>query len=118
VLGRVREQGVPVGFREVADEIGANALNVPDKIWKAASNAQRWSWNKEFLDAAIKRGDVIRLANSYSEQMKFTLEQLKKGVRLEDLPFYSRELLYLEEHGYRLVQKVIDGKLVEYMEKL
>jgi hypothetical protein len=80
VLGRMKIESVPVGFREVADDLGANALNVPKAISDSASKVQQWAWNKEFLDNAIKRGDVIRLANSHAEQMKFTLKLLADWI--------------------------------------
>ncbi len=111
VLGRVGQ------YWETAKAVGANALNVPDTIWNSWSRASQWLVNKSFIDLAIKRGDAIRLASPYQTQMDYTRQLLMDGKAIDELPFYSRELLYLQEQGYHLVTKLVNGQWIEFMEK-
>ncbi len=118
VLGRVGEaaKGIP-DYRAVASQTGANSLSVPNELWGAITRTQQWAVNQSFLDLAIKRGDRFRLSYSYDAQMLFTRQQLRGGRFLEDLPFFSRELLYLESQGYSRVRQFVDGQWLDFMQR-
>lgn len=59
-------------------------------LWNRLSVADRWTLNREFLDAAIRRGDQIILATPPN--------QVRSGSYL------AREVEYLESNGYRFDQ--------------
>ncbi len=79
---------------------GFNLLNVPDGCYLSAE--QFWNeFNKPFLDAAIRRGDVILMATPIS------LDNLYLPGTT-DLTGYGREYFYLLENGYTY----LDGKMI------
>ena len=72
---------------DLAKELNARYLNIPDEIWLRMSDAERWAANQRFLDRMIARGDNIRLATPIEEMRKNT--------------FFAREIEYLFEKGYK-----------------
>jgi hypothetical protein len=71
-----------------ARRIGANYFNVSQQRWERMSPRERWRANRRFLDAAIQRGDRIRLSSR--------LRRTQNGFS------YSKEVAYLERRGYRI----------------
>ena len=69
-------------YRQFAEKIGANFLDVTDKAWS-------WAKNEKFLAGIVKRGDDVVFAG------KFNPNRLKQGTPLAD------EINYLIEHGYQ-----------------
>ncbi|MBV6396396.1 MAG: hypothetical protein HFACDABA_01994 [Anaerolineales bacterium] len=67
--------------KQVAESIGGNWLNISMRVWNSMSPAQQWEQNKQWLQEAIIRGDVFRLASDIS--------------RAEAGTGYARELYYL-----------------------
>jgi len=51
----------------LAEKIGGNYLNISMKVWDSLSTAQQWERNKQWLQEAVIRGDVFRLASNISE---------------------------------------------------
>ena len=79
-----RYGGYYTGF---ARRIGANYFSLSNQRWSSMSSVQRWRANRQFLDAAVGRGDRIRLAS----RMRFP----SRGT-------YPREISYLMSRGYRI----------------
>jgi RHS repeat-associated protein len=83
VLGRYRN------YLDVADDVGGNALNVPEEVWDSLNTLEKqWAFNQKFLDDAIARGDYFYLANRWADA--------KVGT------FFRMELDYLFSKGYTL----------------
>jgi RHS repeat-associated protein len=83
----VAEKGISVigpraNYRQYAQGIGANYLNVSDKAWT-------WAKNKQFLKGIIKRGDDVVFAG------KFDPTKLNPNSTL------AREINYLIKRGYQ-----------------
>jgi hypothetical protein len=75
---------------------GFNALNVPDGL--AKDSAKFWTlYNKQFLDAAIKRGDDIVLATKPVDDVLFRI--INNGTE-KVITGFGREFNYLKSHGY------------------
>jgi hypothetical protein len=74
--------------KELAESIGANWLNIQDDVWQAMSNPERWARNKEWLQEAVIRGDVFRLASPISEAVPGS--------------WYAKELDYIFKLGYTI----------------
>jgi RHS repeat-associated protein len=53
--------------QELAESIGANWHNVPMETWNSLTEYEQWEVNRQWLQEAINRGDVIRLATKLSE---------------------------------------------------
>ncbi len=104
-------------FWETASEIRANAMQVPDSIWNSLSRSSQWLVNKSFLDLAIQRGDRFRLAASYNDTLRRYIQLRAEGVQFEMMPGFIKELIYLEQNGYRLASEVIGGQEMQYMVK-
>lgn len=75
-------------YVNLAEEIGANYFSVPTAEWDAMTTAEQWAMNQEFLDAAVARGDIFRLATA--------LEDVRAGS------FFEMELNYLFDLGFEL----------------
>ena len=88
-------------YEKTAEELGANAFEVEDPVWKGLTRGSQWDVNRAFLDRVIQRGDTIILASSYGDAMNRYRELLAAGASVDQIPFYLRELLYLESKGYR-----------------
>ena len=71
---------------KLAKSIGANWLNIQNDVWEAMSTAERWARNKQWLQEAVIRGDVFRLASPLKEALPGS--------------WYAQELGYLFELGY------------------
>ncbi len=82
VLGRFPE------YLKVAIDIGGNKFNIPIEAWNKLSPEAQWALNKQFLDAAISRGDTFFLANGFSNAPVGT--------------FFRMELDYLFSMGYTI----------------
>lgn len=54
-------------YLRLAEELGARRFNVPIEVWNRMTPAQQWIANQKYLDRAIARGDIFRLANPLSE---------------------------------------------------
>jgi RHS repeat-associated protein len=80
-------------YVNAASELRANYLNFAEGTWEKLTDAQRWAVNKQFLDDAIARSDVIRLASS--------LKEAEAGT------FFRRELEYLFSLGYEIVGDIL-----------
>ena len=82
-------------YVELANKIGANVLDIPTEAWNRISNigsrVGQWATNVQFLDDAVTRGDVFRLASSF-----------KLGWA-ESNTFYKAELWHLLNKGYKLI---------------
>ena len=52
-------------YEKTAEELGANAFEVEDPVWKGLTRGSQWDVNRAFLDRVIQRGDTIILASSY-----------------------------------------------------
>jgi hypothetical protein len=86
-------------YLKVASDLGAKRFDVPESIWKAMSEPERWAANRKFLDRAIARSDDIVLATP--------LEQMRPGS------YFAREVDYLLEKGYKLSKdgtRLLPGK--------
>jgi len=77
------------GYIEKAAELGARRFNIPEKVWRGMTDAERWNANQKFLDRLIKRGDEVILSTPAN--------QARRGS------FFERELKYLQNQGYKLV---------------
>jgi hypothetical protein len=89
-------------YLEQAKRLGQNALNIPADEWaKLSTRAAQWARNVQFLDEAIERGDVFRLATPFAEGWA------EKGT------FFKDELVYLLQKGYEL--QTVHG--VDYLVK-
>ncbi len=73
-------------YVKMGEELGANIFQVPMDIWKTMSPAEQWAANQHFLDEAVTRGDIFRLATP--------LEEMRLGSG-----FYQ-EVNYLMSLGY------------------
>ena len=82
VIGAVGE------YEPLAQRLGANYFHMPESTWQSLSTADRWAFNKQFLDLAINRGDDFILATPIS--------------RARPLSYYAREIAYLAKNGYSL----------------
>jgi hypothetical protein len=49
-------------YVNLAQDLGANYLNIPLEEWAAMSPAEQWAANQAFLDEAIANGDTFQLA--------------------------------------------------------
>jgi hypothetical protein len=76
-------------YVNLAQELGANYLNIPLEEWDAMSQAEQWAVNQQFLDEAIANGDTFQLATP--------LEDMRPGS-----PF-AQEVQYLmsPSNGYQ-----------------
>jgi hypothetical protein len=95
VLGHFEEGG---GYVKKAEEIGSTFFSTGNDLWQALEqrlsqfdanqlNDQIWRINKKFIDDAIARGDEIFLSHT----------KARPGT------FFERELKYLRDMGYELV---------------
>jgi hypothetical protein len=75
-------------YVDLARDIGANFFSVPPAEWDAMTDAERWAANQQFLDSAIGRGDVFRLAT--------TIDNIVPGS------YTAKEVQYLISQGYQL----------------
>ncbi|MFZ2487001.1 MAG: hypothetical protein WAZ19_02670 [Anaerolineae bacterium] len=82
-------------YIQTATKLRANYLNFAEGTWDKLTDVQRWAVNKQFLDDAIARGDIFKLAS--------LAEEAKPGT------YFYRELEYLISLGYQ----VVDGILVK-----
>jgi hypothetical protein len=74
---------------KLANSVGANYMNISVNVWNSMSRAEQWERNKEWLQEAIIRGDVFRLASKVSEAVPGT--------------FFYQELEYLfTKAGYTI----------------
>ena len=72
---------------------GFNLLNTPDEIYLQLGPNEFWRQvNKPFLDAAVDRGDIIKIATEPSNLTLF---------RNDSRSGFGREIEYLESLGYR-----------------
>jgi hypothetical protein len=76
-------------YINIAEKLGAKYFNIPQRIWKEMSEAQRWAANQKFLDRAMARGGDILLDKPIKDIGSIS-GQLRK------------ELNYLSEKGYEL----------------
>jgi hypothetical protein len=76
-------------YKDMAQELGANWLNVPTDVWDAMSPAEQWAANQKFLDRAIARGDEFILATPVQD-----INEVSGSFR--------QELDYLTTKGYQL----------------
>lgn len=83
VLGKFGQYDV------LAKKLGANFLNIKTEVWNAMTDAEKWAFNKEFLDRAIARGDKIVLSHAVTDISKET-------------GWFRKELDYLLSKGYKL----------------
>jgi len=119
VLGRFANgRDVLVGFREVAARLGENAMNVPNAVWDKLSKSDQWNLNRAVLDQVTKRGDKIRLSSDFGDQMTRYTRELANGADWLDLGGFTRELAYLRAMGYRMVESLVNGQTVQFMEKI
>jgi len=95
VLGDIRTlyYGVTVlghfpEYVNLAKELDGRFFEIPPDIWNTMSDAEQWAANKRFLDRAISRGDIFRLATPINE--------VRPGS------YFQRELNYLFDRGYKL----------------
>jgi hypothetical protein len=72
------------GYLALANQLGANALNIPMSEWDAMTPAQQWATNVAFLNAAIANAsDIILSANvdaaqagtAFYNEIQYLLEQ-------------------------------------------
>jgi hypothetical protein len=69
-------------YREFAQEIGANYLNVTDAEWT-------WQANLEFLQGIVQRGDDVIFAGRFNPRL------------LDPNSTLGKEIQFLEENGYK-----------------
>jgi hypothetical protein len=74
--------------KNLAEKIGGNFLNTSMKIWDSMTAAEQWERNKQWLQEADIRGDVIRLASPISEAVSGS--------------GYEKELQFLYDIGYKV----------------
>ena len=72
--------------RDLANSIGGNWLNKSMEVWNSMTPEEQWGANKQWLQEAIIRGDVFRLASKLSEAVPGS--------------GYAKELNYLFENNY------------------
>jgi RHS repeat-associated protein len=93
VIGKSKD-----GFQQLAEELGANALDIPTKAWERivgeGGYVSGWNLNADFLDDAITRGDFFLLATPF-----------EIGWAEINSPFKT-ELWYLLDKGYRLFNAI------------
>jgi filamentous hemagglutinin len=70
----------------MSDDIGARRYQIPDSVWNAMSEDQRWAANTTFLDRTIDRGDTVILATP--------AQSARPGS------YYAREIEYMRQKGY------------------
>ena len=80
-------------YVNTANDIRANYLNFVEGTWDKLTKTQRWAVNQQFLDDAIARGDVFKLAS-----------QLKEA---EPGTYFRQELDYLFGLGYEVVGDIL-----------
>ena len=68
-------------YREFAEKIGANFLNVTDDAWSMRKNVK-------FLQGVVKRGDDVAFSGKYNPKLLDTNSVLAQEIR------------YLKRHGY------------------
>ena len=71
----------------LAEAIGGNWLNTSMKVWNSMTPDERWERNLQWLQEAVIRGDIFRLASPISRAPS-------SG--------YGRELEYLYSLGYQV----------------
>jgi RHS repeat-associated protein len=71
----------------LAEKTGAKFLHVPERIWDAMSETQKWLANKKFLDRAI------------AQKATFLLSTLPDQIRRGSI--FEKEVKYLLKSGYR-----------------
>jgi RHS repeat-associated protein len=74
-------------YVDAARASGAGRFDIGTTLWNALSANDRWMLNRQFLDAAIARGDDILMATPPN--------RIRPGSHLDN------EVKYLEELGYR-----------------
>jgi hypothetical protein len=70
-------------YVNLAQELGANYLNIPLEEWDAMSPAEQWAANQAFLDEAIANGDTFQLATPLAE--------------MDPDSFFAQEVQYLTD---------------------
>ncbi len=75
-------------YVNMAQDLKANYFKVPAEQWNALSETEKWAANQKFLDEAIARADIFRLATP--------LDKVREGSVLQ------QEIQYLSSKGYRL----------------
>ena len=74
-----------------------NLLNVPDNFFKNSETF--WlEYNKPWLDKAIARGDIIKMA---TEPTLDNLYVFNHDINLYEITGFGREYEYLLEYGYK-----------------
>lgn len=80
--------GSGAGYITVANQLGANALNVPTAEWQQlVQSGQAWAYNQAFLDAAIANGSDIILSTNFAQAQEVG-------------GFFLQEIQYLQSLGY------------------
>jgi hypothetical protein len=74
--------------KNLAESIGGNWLNISMKVWNSMNPAEQWERNKQWLQEAVIRGDIIHVASKISEA-------------IPGKPF-AKELEYLFRIGYTI----------------
>jgi len=92
-LGHFRAVGDTPGYIDWANKVGAAFFNMEEAVYKQlASNPELvWAVNQQFLDDAIEAG------------VQFHLQISPANVRAGS--YFEREIQYLLERGYQLVQE-------------
>jgi hypothetical protein len=73
-------------YVELSDSLNARRYQIPDIVWNAMNEEQRWAANLKFLDRTIERRDVVTLATP--------ADAARPGS------YYARELNYMTQRGY------------------
>ncbi len=81
VAKRLSVIGPRATYREYAQKIGANFLNVTDDAWTMRKNVK-------FLQGVVKRGDDVIFAGKYNP------------AKLDPSSVLAQEIRYLQRHGY------------------
>lgn len=63
----------------------------------------KWTWeiNKEWLNKAVERGDIIRLVSDPNNAKNIYI--FKNGVQTDELTTFGKEMKFLKEKGYKQV---------------
>lgn len=70
----------------LSDNLGARRYQIPDSVWSAMSEEQRWAANTKFLDRTVTRRDSVLLATP--------AQSARPGS------YYAREIEYMKQKGY------------------